>query len=74
MIFGENTSWHLEQHINTYTSDPKGVNKLEIMPAEDKGNFSFMGSGFVLANSRAAINGNMPLMTIKKPNRCAGIC
>ena len=65
------SSW--DQNINTYTSDPKGVNKLEIKPADDKGNFSFVGTGFAISNGKASINGylygNLPLMTMKKGER-----
>jgi hephaestin len=73
MIFDENDSWYLDQNIHTYTSDPKGVNKLEISQTDDKGDFSFVGSGFVVSNGKATINGymygNLPMMTMKKGER-----
>jgi FtsP/CotA-like multicopper oxidase with cupredoxin domain len=73
MIFDENTSWYLQHNIDTYTSDPKGVNKLETSPSDDKGNFSFFGSGFSSVNFRATVNGysfaNGPVMTMKKGER-----
>jgi manganese oxidase len=70
MIFDENTSWYLDHNIQAYTSDPKGVNKLEFAGVDDKGNFSIAGSGFAAANFKATINGyiyaNGPMMTMKK--------
>ncbi len=73
MIVDENTSWYLQHNIDTYTTDPKGVNKLESMPTDDEGRFSLAGSGFVAANFKSSINGymyaNMPLMTMKKGER-----
>src|SRR5712692_7855010 len=50
MIIDENTSWYLTHNIESYTSDPKGVNKLEATPADNEGTFSFVGTGFVAAN------------------------
>ncbi|MGC2473171.1 MAG: multicopper oxidase domain-containing protein [Candidatus Sulfotelmatobacter sp.] len=32
MLFDENQSWYLDYNIQTYTSDPKGVNKGEFIP------------------------------------------
>ena len=73
MLFDENTSWYLQHNIDTYTSDPKGVNKLEAVPADAEGNFLPAGAGFVGANFKSSINGymyaNMPLMTMKKGER-----
>jgi hephaestin len=73
MIFDENASWYLEHNIQTYTADPKGVNKMEFIPADDEGRFSLAGSGFVAANIKATINGylyaNGPRMTMKKGER-----
>jgi hypothetical protein len=66
-------SWYLDHNIQTYTSDPKGVDKLEGKPADLDGAFSFIGTGFSSANLRASINGYMyangPLMTMKKGER-----
>ncbi len=73
MIVDENTSWYLNHNIQTYASDPKGVNKMELIPTDDEGTFSLVGTGFVAANVKAAINGyiygNMPMMTMKKGER-----
>ncbi len=73
LIFDENNSWYLQHNIDTYTTDPKGVNKLEALPSDNEGNFNLAGSGFVSANFKASINGymyaNMPLMTMKKGER-----
>jgi FtsP/CotA-like multicopper oxidase with cupredoxin domain len=70
MIFDENTSWYLDHNIQAYTTDPKGVNKLDFNPADDEGNFSVAGSGFAAVNIKATINGyiysNGPMMTMKK--------
>jgi hephaestin len=73
MGFDENTSWYLDHNIKTYTSDPKGINRLEFNPVDLDGNFSAVGTGFAAANFKLAINGyvygNMPLMTMKKGER-----
>jgi hephaestin len=73
MIYDENASWYLQHNIDTYTSDPKGVNKLEFTPSDDEGRFFVGGIGFAAVNFRATINGymfaNMPLMTMKKGER-----
>ncbi len=73
MLFDENVSWYLDHNIKTFTSDPKGVNKLEFAPVDDQGNFSGLGSGFTIANFKAAINGYIygtgPMMTMKKGDR-----
>jgi hephaestin len=69
-MIDENSSWYLTQNILKYTSDPKGVDKLEGKPIDPDGNFSLIGSGFTAANFRATINGylfaNMPVMTMHK--------
>jgi FtsP/CotA-like multicopper oxidase with cupredoxin domain len=73
MIFDENTSWYLDHNIQTYTTDPKGVNKLESAPTDDQGNFAAAGSGFVAANFKSTIDGYIfasgPMMTMKKGER-----
>jgi manganese oxidase len=73
MIVDENTSWYLQHNIDTYTSDPKGIEKLEVITADHLGNFSLFGSGFATANFRSSVNGfmyaNMPMMTMKKGER-----
>lgn len=73
LLFDENVSWYLDHNIQTYTSDPKGVNKLEFAPSDLDGNLSGIGSGFTVANAKFAINGfiygNMPVMTMKKGER-----
>jgi FtsP/CotA-like multicopper oxidase with cupredoxin domain len=72
-LIDENNSWYLDHNINTYTSDPKNVNKLESKPADENGNFSIIGQGFITANIRLTINGylfgNMPMMTMHKGDR-----
>jgi FtsP/CotA-like multicopper oxidase with cupredoxin domain len=73
LVFNVNLSWYLDHNIQTYTFDPKGVDKLEGKPADLDGAFSFIGTGFSSANLRASINGYMyangPLMTMKKGER-----
>jgi FtsP/CotA-like multicopper oxidase with cupredoxin domain len=73
MYFDENTSWYIDHNIQTYTSDPKGVKKLDFVPADTEGNLSASGTGFAGANFKATINGyifaNGPLMTMKKGER-----
>jgi FtsP/CotA-like multicopper oxidase with cupredoxin domain len=73
MFFDENVSWYLDHNIATYTSDPKGVKKLEFVPADNDGTLSPTGTGFAAANFKATINGyifaNMPMMTMKKGER-----
>ena len=73
MFFDENNSWYLDHNIQTYTTDPKGVNKLENFPSDAEGNASFVGSGFVVANTKFAINGYTyatgPVMTMKQGER-----
>lgn len=73
MIFDENTSWYLHHNIQAYTSDPKGVNKQEFAPVDDRGIFSATGTGFAAANIKSTINGyifaNGPMMTMKKGER-----
>jgi manganese oxidase len=69
-LIDENNSWYLEHNIQTYAGDPKSVKKLDASPADQDGNFSIIGSGFVPANIRLTINGylfgNMPMMTMRK--------
>jgi hephaestin len=69
-LIDENNSWYLDHNIQTYTSEPKSVNKLDASPADAEGNFSTVGTGFVTANFRLTINGylfgNMPMMTMHK--------
>lgn len=69
-LIDENNSWYLDHNIQTFTSDPKSVNKLEGKPVDADGNFSLVGSGFTAANFRLTINGylygNMPVMTMRK--------
>jgi FtsP/CotA-like multicopper oxidase with cupredoxin domain len=73
MLFDENTSWYLEHNIQTYTTDPKGVNRVEFNPVDDKGILAAAGSGFAAANFKGTINGylyaNGPRMTMKKGER-----
>ena len=70
MLFDENVSWYLDHNIQTYTSDPKGVNKLDGKPVDADGLFSLIGTGFIAESFRSSINGYMfangPMMTMKK--------
>lgn len=75
MIFDENGSWYLDHNIQTFTTDPKGVNKVESGPPfVDEGSVMTLElTGFVASNLKATINGymysNMPMMTMKKGER-----
>jgi FtsP/CotA-like multicopper oxidase with cupredoxin domain len=73
MLFDENQSWYLDQNIQTYTSDPKGVSKGEFVPVDADGNLAPVGTGFSVANGKFAINGYIygtgPVMTMKKGER-----
>ena len=73
MLFDENQSWYLDYNIQTYTGDPKGVNKGEFIPVDADGNLAPAGTGFSVANGKFAINGYIygtgPVMTMKKGER-----
>jgi hephaestin len=73
MLFDENVSWYLDHNIQSFASDPKGVNKVEFAPVDNEGNFSGLGSGFTVANAKFAIDGYIygtgPMMTMKKGER-----
>jgi hephaestin len=73
LLFDENVSWYLGHNIETFTTDPKGVQKLEFAPVDNEGNFSGLGSGFTIANAKFAINGHIygtgPMMMMKKGER-----
>ena len=73
LIFDENASWYLDHNIQTFTTDPKGVNKYEGKAMDSDGVFSFFGTGFTSQNFRSTINGYMygngPMMTMKKGER-----
>jgi hephaestin len=73
MLFDENQSWYLDYNIQTYTGDPKGVNKGEFVPVDADGNLTPAGTGFSVANGKFAINGYIygtgPVMTMKKGER-----
>jgi len=73
MIVDENRSWYLNHNIETYTSDPKGVDRLEQTSTDQDGMYHDYGAGFVNANQKATINGyiygNTPGMTMKKGER-----
>lgn len=73
LIFNENISWYLDHNIQTYTTDPKGVNKYDGKPVDPDGLFTFFGTGFASENLRSSINGYMfangPMMTMKKGER-----
>ena len=70
MLFDENQSWYIDHNIQTYTADPKGVNKFEFSPADANGNLAPIGTGFEVSNAKFSINGYIygtgPVMTMKK--------
>ena len=43
LLFDENVSWYIDHNIQTFTSDPKGVKKLEFAPVDNEGDFSGLG-------------------------------
>ena len=43
LLFDENVSWYIDDNIKEFTSDPKGVKKLEFAPVDNEGNFSGLG-------------------------------
>lgn len=76
MIYDENDSWFLDENIQRFTTDPKGVKKSEAGPpfVDESGTTQVgLGTGFIVSNIKATINGfmfsNMPLMTMKKGER-----
>ncbi len=72
-VYDENQSWYMDHNIQTYTSDPKGVKRVEFVPVLPDGTVSFLGSGFSAVNHKYSINGmvfgNLPMMTMKKGAR-----
>ena len=74
MVFDENQTWYLEHNIQTYTTDPKGIDRGEFYPVDlDGASNLFTGGGFGTVNHKYSINGylfgNMPMMTMKKGER-----
>jgi len=74
MVINENESWYLDDNIQRYVTDPKGVNKKEFLPGgPDETLAGELGTGFADANLRHTINGymfgSMPMMTMKKGDR-----
>ena len=73
MIFDENQSWYLDHNIQTFTTDPKGVNKIDFAPGDPVTGLLPVGSGFSVANAKFSINGfiyaNNPLMSMKVGER-----
>ena len=67
----ENESWYLDENIEKFATDPKGVNKSESIPAgEDRSPYGSLGRGFADVNLRNTINGfmygAMPMMVMRK--------
>jgi len=71
--FNENRSWYIDNNIQTYTADPKGTKKEDVVPLDTEGAFSLAGSGFADTNIKFCINGflfaNLPMMTMRKGER-----
>jgi FtsP/CotA-like multicopper oxidase with cupredoxin domain len=72
-IFNENQSWYLQHNIDAYAPLVKGTLKMETVPEDEQGDFTFNGTGFVDSNFKTTINGylygNGPIMTMKKGDR-----
>lgn len=74
MVINENESWYLDDNIQKFTTDPRGVNKSESKPSGPQGIVaSGLGTGFADSNLRYTINGymfgNMPMISMKKGER-----
>lgn len=74
MAFDENQAWYLDQNIQTYTLEPKSVDKGEFVPVDlDGASALFTGGGFATVNFKFTVNGhffgNTPMMTMKKGER-----
>jgi FtsP/CotA-like multicopper oxidase with cupredoxin domain len=74
ITINENESWYLGENIQRFTSDPKGVNRGELIaPSLVVETTGILGRGFADANLRNTINGYMfgamPMMTMKKGER-----
>jgi len=61
---------YLEHNLQTIRADPKGVNKAEFLPVDERANPLFLGSGLPLPIRKFSINGYIygtgPLMTMKQ--------
>lgn len=72
-IFNENQSWYFQHNIDTYAPLVKDKLKLETIPVDDQGAFTFNGTGFVDTNFKPTINGylygNGPMMSMKTGDR-----
>jgi FtsP/CotA-like multicopper oxidase with cupredoxin domain len=72
-VFDENESGYLDKNVAEYLPDAKGLKRLEILPTDVQGNFSLVGSGFVVANQKGTINGYLdgtgPVMRVKRGER-----
>ena len=74
MAYDENQSWFIDQNINRFTSDPKGVVLAKTSPMDPDGAYDpLLGQGLGIQNFRFTINGfqfaNMPMVTMKKGQR-----
>jgi len=73
MLIDENQSHYLQHNIDTYTQDPKSINRREFTLSDVDGNFHGAGIGFAAANFRASINGymfsNLPMLVMKRGER-----
>ena len=71
MAYDENQSWFINQNVNRFTSDPKGVDLAKTMPRDPDGAYDpLIGQGLGIQNFRFTINGfqygNMPMVTMKR--------
>lgn len=73
MAYNESQSWYLNQNIERYTTDPKGVQTEDIVPIDDQKHYILTGGGFgdttVKWSMNGYIYGNMPMMTMKRKER-----
>ena len=74
MEFDENQSWFIDQNIKRFVRARKKFTKIDIVPADAKGNFDLLlGTGFGPNNFRWTINGyqyaTMPIPKMKRGDR-----
>jgi len=72
-IFDENQSWYLNHNIATYAPAVKGRERLQSVPVDPNGDFTFNGFGFLNSNFKSTINGyifgNEPMIDMKRGER-----
>ena len=58
MIIDENQSHYLQHNIDTYAGDPKSINKLEVVPEDERGYADLtLGHGVALVSHKFTLHG-----------------